>query len=116
MLQTTDQIDPYYSFSDYPSSLPRIICQAGEPDFINPNSYHNVIQVIQAIGVRAGIKRYGQGSREWLMVECDELPYNLIRDIIENVWRCSQCCKCYYGLQIFQEHKCYVLRHASLIG
>ena len=81
-----------------------------EPDFLNPNSYENIIHVIQAIGIRAGIKQYGNGSREWLMVECDGLPYNIIRDIIANVWRCSQCSGCYYGLDSFEEHKCYILK------
>lgn len=43
-------VDPYMSFHQEISSLPEISCKAGEPDFVNPNSYHNVIQVIQAIG------------------------------------------------------------------
>ena len=104
-----EYISPYESFSEYSSKLPKITCQAGEPDFINPNGYQNIVQVIQAIGERAGIKLYGKGNREWLMVECDGLPYNLIRDIIANVWRCSKCISCFYGLSIFQEHKCYIL-------
>ena len=111
ILQNTVRIDPYDSFPNYPSSLPQLTIKAGEPDFINPNSYHNVIQVIQSIGFRAGVKRYGQGTREWLMIECDGLPYNLIRDIIDNVWRCAQCSKCFYGLLPFQEHKCHVLHN-----
>jgi len=103
------QIDPYESFQGAFSALPKISCQAGEPDFVNPN-YQNIIQVIQAIGIRAGVKQYGNGSREWLMVECDGLPYNIIRDIIANVWRCSQCLGCFYGLDSFEEHKCYILK------
>ena len=36
---------------------------AGEPDFENPNSYATIIQVIQNIEIRVGIKQYG-GVRE----------------------------------------------------
>ena len=63
---------------------------------------------IEAIGIRAGIKQYGEGTREWLMVECDGIPYNML--FISNVWRCSECLKFYYGLPNFQEHKCYSLQ------
>ena len=108
-VSTNVQIDPYEGFVDFLTTVPKIICQTGEPDFINPNGYNNIIQVIQGIDIRAGIKQYGDGSREWLLVECDGLPYNLIREIIANVWKCSQCLCCYYGLETFKEHKCYIL-------
>ena len=49
------KVDPYQSFATSETFLPEISCQAGEPDFINPNGYHNIIQVIKAIGIRAGI-------------------------------------------------------------
>jgi len=48
------KIDPYHSFATSENFLPDIGCKAGEPDFINPNGYHNIIQVIKAIGTRAG--------------------------------------------------------------
>lgn len=107
-------LDPYSSFCDYRSSLPKTSFQAGEPDFVNPNSYENIIQVIQAIGIRAGIKQYGEGTRMWLLVECDGLPYNIIRDIIANVWRCSHCSKCYYGS--YQNHKCQSINRRREFG
>ena len=50
-----NNVNPYDSFENALTSLPNISCQAGEPDFINPNGYHNIIQVIKAIGVRAGM-------------------------------------------------------------
>lgn len=108
-LSKSVQVNPYDTFQGFSSSLPNISCKAGEPDFLNPNGYHSIIQVIQTIGLRSGIKQYGNGSREWLFVECDGLPYNIIRDIIANVWRCTQCLNCYYGLSNFNDHKCYVL-------
>ena len=108
-----ETFDPYESFSEYTSNLPEVHCQVGEPDFVNPNSYDNIIQVVQAIGTRAGVKQYGGGKREWLLMECDGLPYNLIRDIITNVWRCPQCSSCYYGLEFFQDHMCHVLKNVK---
>ena len=86
MLNTEINIDQYGSFHDFKNSLSNITCTVGEPDFINPNSYSAIIQVIQNIGVRAGIKQYGTGSREWLFIECDVFPYNTIRSIIANIW------------------------------
>jgi len=44
-----------------------------------------------------------------LIVECDGLPYNIIRDIVANVYRCPQCSNCYYSIATFKDHKCYVL-------
>ena len=112
-LEKQINVDPYHSFAEHQPFLPNIKCETGEPDFINPNGYHNIIQVIQAIGIRAGIKQYGNGAREWLLVECDGLPYNLIREIIAHVWRCAQCQKCFYGLTVFEEHKCFILHKIS---
>ena len=102
-------ISPYNAFSSHKSSLHPISCKAGEPDFLNPCSYDNIIQVIKSIGMRAGVKQYGTGDREWLMVECDGLPYNIIRDIIQNVFRCPKCTDCFYGISTYKDHTCYVL-------
>ena len=100
-------IDPHASFSQYNSKLPNVSCQTREPDFINPNVYHNIIQVIQAIGFRSGIRQYGQGNWEWLMIECNGLPCNILRDIIDNVWTCTICNDCFHDIENFQEHMCY---------
>ena len=56
------------NFNDFLSTCPKIECVTGEPDFVNPNSYQNIIQVLQNIGFRAGIEQYG-GCRKWLIVE-----------------------------------------------
>ena len=44
--------------------------------------------------------------------------YNLLRayflrDIIENVWRCSLCTNCFYKLEAFHDHKCFILHKTS---
>ena len=52
--ENQSNVNPYHSFENNTTSLPNIRCEAGEPDFINPNGYHNFIQVIIAIGTRAG--------------------------------------------------------------
>ena len=106
-------LDPYQSFTPFDSHSPDITCTVGEPDFVNPNSFHTIIKIIQNIGVRAGVKQYGGQSREWLFVECDGLPYNTMRDIIANVWRCPQCNNCYYGSESFEEHKCFILQEVN---
>lgn len=56
---TDVQIDPYEAFADFPTTVPKITFQTGEPDFINPNGYDNIIQVIQSIGIRAGLSNMG---------------------------------------------------------
>ena len=106
-------IDPYVSFKKYESSEPQIECMAGEPDFINPNSYQSITQILQTIGTRAGVKQYGTGLREWLFIECDGLPYNLIRTLISEVLRCQECRKCFYGKDNFEDHKCFILNQAT---
>ena len=107
-------ISPYKSFESFPSSLPNITCKTGEPDFLNPNSYNTIVQVIQNIGFRAGIKQYG-GNKEWLFIECDGLPYNTLREIIANIWRCCNCNHCFYRIEKFEEHKCYILHNAGKV-
>lgn len=111
-LSKDNQFSPYKCFDEFKASLPNIKCNAGEPDFINPNSYEAIVQVIQNIGSRAGIKQYG-GEREWLFVECDGLPYNILREILTHVWRCLECQSCYFGLETFESHRCFILRNAA---
>ena len=89
--------------------------QTGEPDFINPNGCHNIIQFIQYIGFRSRIRQYGQRNREWLMIECDGLPCNILRDIIDNVWRCTICNDCFYDIENFQEHKCAIINNNGYV-
>ena len=44
---------------------------------------------------------------EWLFVECDGLPCNMIRDIISEVLRCQLCNRCFWGREAFEEHNCF---------
>ena len=45
------------------------------------------------------------------MIEFDGLPYNILRDIIDNVWRCTICNDCFYNIENFQEHKCIIINN-----
>ena len=82
-LPATD-INPYESSNFAESLTPETNCTTGEPDFLNPNSYQNIINVIQNICSREGVKQYG-GTKEWIFVKCDGLPYKIISDIIANL-------------------------------
>ena len=103
----------YQSFESLPSKLPNIDCMTGEPEFLNPNGYNNIVQVLQSIGLRSGIKQYGEEEREWLFVECDGLPFNLIRDINSQILKCSFCHKCFWGDVSFEDHTCFIVRNVS---
>ena len=106
-------VNPYQAFDEVPGKLPKIKCKTGEPEFINPNGYHNIIQVLQSIGERWGIKQYGNGKREWIFVECDGLPCNLIRSIIVQVLRCDSCKHCFWGSDAFKEHNCFIVKSSK---
>ena len=95
-------------FESFQSFLSDINCNSGEPDFVNPNSYATIIQVIPNIGIRAGIKQYG-AVREWVFVEFDGLHCNVFREILNNVWHCNNCSDCFYGIENFREHRCFIL-------
>lgn len=103
-------IDPYQSFNHITAKLPAATYMTGEPEFENPNGYHNIIQVLQSIGQRSGIKQYGNGDREWLFVECDGLPCNLIREIVVKVLRCPLCNRSFWRQEVFSEHICSVVK------
>ena len=62
-LSMDTEFSPCKCFESFQSVLPDINCNAGEPDFENPNSYATIIEVIQNIEIRVGIKQYG-GVRE----------------------------------------------------
>ena len=65
-------IGPYNSFDRIKNKSCDINCIVGEPDFVNPNSFATITEV----------KHYDGGKREWLFVECDGLPYSIIRDLL----------------------------------
>ena len=49
----------------------KISVRSGEPDFLNPNSFVNICQILRNLGLHAGIKKYNSGSRHWLILEVD---------------------------------------------
>ena len=53
-------------------------------NIINPSCFENIILVLKSIWKRADIKHYGGMDREWLFMECDGIPYNAIRTLIDN--------------------------------
>ena len=64
------EVDMGAGYKEFEQVLPNTTCKTEEPDFLNPNSFQNLILILQNIGYRAGIKQYGV-VREWLPVECD---------------------------------------------
>lgn len=63
-----------------------------DPSFVNPNSFDSVRTVLRQIGLNAGIKIYKDGgTREWLFVVCDGLPYGLCQHVINTTYRCKNC-------------------------
>ena len=78
-------IGPCDSFDRIKNKSRDINCVAGEPDFVNPNSFATITEVLQNIGHSTGIKHYGGGKREWLFVECDGFTYSIIRDLLDNL-------------------------------
>lgn len=47
------------------------------------------------------------------MVECDGLPYNLLRQIISEVLRCEKCNNCFFGVLAFEDHVCHIIHKAG---
>ena len=41
------------------------------PTLVNPNSYESIVEVLQDIRKQAGVKKYGNGCREYIIVFCD---------------------------------------------
>ena len=84
------ELHPYSGFIDYDTLSHNIQCMIGEPDFENPNSYHLLSKLFKKLESGRVFHRWGTVCK-WLFVECDGLLYQLIQDIIENVWKCSVC-------------------------
>lgn len=101
--------------SSYKNTIPvrfnEVSVKPGEPEFVNPNSYQTIVTVIQNIGKRAGLVRYGGDTRQWLFLECDGLPYKIMRDIIDNVYICLRCSTSFYGKEKINsdDHRCFLI-------
>ena len=83
----------------------------GEPEFVNPNSYETISKVMRKMGNKAGVERYGGNDRHWIFLECDGLPYKIMRDLMDNVFLCGRCNTSFYGEENFNSdnHRCYVI-------
>lgn len=75
-------------YSDIPKGVEsKSIINVGEIIGVNPNSKENVQTVLDALAIECGIDK----QRKWVRVGSDGVPYNLILNIISNVFTCSSC-------------------------
>ena len=93
---------PYAHLGNHLPAEPTTI-RMGEPIFLNPCSYDALVLVLRDIGRQAGVRQYG-GSREWLPVMCDGLPYHLCSQIIERYVICSTCHHTCNGMDEMERH------------
>jgi len=89
--------DCYDEFVHVPSSHPNhpIKVTAGDPIFVNPNSFDSLKDVFRRIGTSCKVNRYHPNdpdAREWVSVTMDGLPYLVSIQVIENVLICTECC------------------------
>ena len=94
--QEEDLQSPYAHLGNHQAKDPTEI-HMGEPIFINPCSFDALAVILRDIGRQAGIRRYG-GTREWLAIMCDGLPYTLGLQLIERFVRCNVCGQHFDGI------------------
>ena len=63
--------------SNHPTQIQEVT--VGEPTFVNPNSYQTCTEVLRKFGSEAGIERYGGKKWQWVIIECDGLPFRLFQ-------------------------------------
>ena len=96
-------------FSDYVDTRQNEInVTTGEPDFLNPNSFANISEILVNLGTRAGITQLGGERREWLLMEVDGGIYPIIEQLVANVFLCKVCDNAYYGKEEFLDHICAI--------
>ena len=61
-----------------------------EPIFLNLCSFDAFAVILRDIGRQSGVRQY-RGTREWLSVMCDGLPYTLCQQLIERFMHCTAC-------------------------
>ncbi|XP_041477204.1 uncharacterized protein LOC121425250 [Lytechinus variegatus] len=87
------------------SESPKVNVRAGDPIFVNPNSYQSLITVFKSLGKQAGIKKYAEdGWREWVVVTCDGLPYTLGQRVIKETFTCAYCHAAIFLRESYMEH------------
>ncbi len=67
---------------EVPLSTNNISVIAGEPDLLNPNGYENITKILRNLGVRVGIRRYGVGPRQWIILEVDGAIFCIVEQLI----------------------------------
>ena len=97
-LQKKATKESQWRYEQIPSNHPNEILQVkvGEPTFLNPSSYKNCIEVLRKIREEAGIERYDGKKRQWVIIECDGLPFWLCFSIVKDTYTCSICNTCHY--------------------
>ncbi|XP_063952838.1 uncharacterized protein LOC135153566 [Lytechinus pictus] len=108
-LHLEGNVDPFHAFEDVSFTENGATVTPGEPEFVNPNSFDTIVTVLRGLGRRGGIRQYGGEEREWMFVECDGLPYTIMRSLIDNVWFCRRCKECHYGQEKLEEHPCNLI-------
>ena len=63
--------------SNHPTQTQEVT--VGEPTFVNPNSYQTCTEVLRKFGSEAGIERCGGKKWQWVIIECDGLPFRLFQ-------------------------------------
>lgn len=91
--QVTECYDEYVHI---PSAHPKhaIKVSAGDPVFVNPNSFDSMKEVFRRIGTSCRVSRYHPGdpdARVWVSVTMDGLPYLVSTQVIQNVLICTEC-------------------------
>lgn len=84
----TDPTNPVKNLITVHSNQAKLI--PGEPEFVNPNSYETMVKVMQTLGQHGGVDVYGGTDRKWMFLECDGLPYKIMRDIMDNTFICGK--------------------------
>ncbi len=80
------------SFKEKETPKPNeVTVKPGEPKFVSRNSYETISKVMRRIGHKAGVKRHGGKDRHWIFLECDGLPYKIMRDLMDNIFLFGHC-------------------------
>ena len=91
-------------FSENQDHEPPSKSYLSEPVFVNPCSYNSVITILRNIGKKAGIKKYGTGTRGWITIYCDGSPFNLCVRVIMSTYTCTMCGESVTGFLKIRTH------------
>ena len=75
-----------------------------EPVYENPYSYESVVTVLRNIGQKIQLSD-NDGSRHWVVIVCDGVPYNLCHLIFALVHVCSICQESFDGKDACKQHQ-----------